>query len=141
MHALDWFLFLFFFNCMCIQFSEMEAHLFTYRYNFLQIYAQVCSTWTFCNSYLVTMLNRYFDSYNSCKNKEYLLIRQIFDRTLPIFWFSNVWLQHKNGQTCPMTHHYLHHWKIVYSDEHLSLNQEHIFFNSLELKEFCLEAM
>ena len=48
-------------------------------------------------------------SSNSCKNKEYILIGQIFDRTLSIFWFLNVWLQHKNGWTCPMTDHYLHH--------------------------------
>ena len=34
-------------------------------------------------------------SLNSGKNKEYLLIRQIFNRTLPIFRFSNVQLQHE----------------------------------------------
>ena len=48
-------------------------------------------------------------SLNSCWNKEYILIGQIFDRTLPIFQFSNVQLQHKNGQTCLMTDCYLHH--------------------------------
>ena len=48
-------------------------------------------------------------SLNSCKKKEYLLIGQILYRTLPIFQFSNVRLQNKNGRTCPMTDHYLHH--------------------------------
>ena len=48
-------------------------------------------------------------SSNSCKNKEYILIGQIFDRTLSIFRFLNVRLQHKNGRTCPMTDRYLHH--------------------------------
>ena len=47
-------------------------------------------------------------SLNSGKNTEYLLIEEIFDRTLPIFRFSNVLLQHKNGRTCPMTDRYLH---------------------------------
>ena len=45
-------------------------------------------------------------SLNSGQNKEYLLIGQIFDRTLPIFRFSNVRLRHKDGQTCPMTDRY-----------------------------------
>ena len=34
-------------------------------------------------------------SLNTCENKEFLLIRHIFDRILPIFWFSVVWLQRK----------------------------------------------
>ena len=117
---------------MRIHLSEMEAHLlslviqnwyFIYRYNLLQIYAQVCSTWTFCNfktyltarylTSLITVLNRSLTmdvvSSNSCKNKEYILIGQIFDQTLSIFQFLNVRLQHKNGRTCPMTDRYLHH--------------------------------
>ena len=52
---LDYFVF---FNCTPIQFSEMEPPLlslviqnwyFIHRYNLLQIHAQVCLTWTFCN--------------------------------------------------------------------------------------------
>ena len=132
--AFDWLFF--FFNCMCIQFSEMEACLlssviqnwyFIYSYNFLQIYAQVCSTWnlqlfatfTLLRCSTVT-LNIDVVSLDSCKNKENLLIRQIFNQTLPIFWFSNVWLQHKNGRTCSMTNRYLHQWKsqtVIYINE------------------------
>ena len=47
-------------------------------------------------------------SLNSCSNKEYFLIGQIFDRTLPIFRILNVRLQHKNSRSCPMTDRYLH---------------------------------
>ena len=117
-----------FFNCTPIQFSEMEVHFlslviqnwyFMYKQNLLQIYAQVCSTWTFCNNsrtYLDSTLPHlsYYSacSLNSCKNEEYILFGQIFYWTLPIFQSSNVQLQHKSGQTCLMTDRYLHHWNL-----------------------------
>ena len=54
-------------------------------------------------------LNMDLVSLNSCSNKEYFLIGQIFDRTLPVFRILNVRLQHKNSRSCPMTDRYLHH--------------------------------
>ena len=45
---------------------------------------------------------------NSCKNKEYILIRHTFDQTSTMFQFSNVQLEHKNSWTCLMTDCYLH---------------------------------
>ena len=53
-------------------------------------------------------------SLNSCSNKEYFLIGQIFDRTLPIFRILNVRLQHKNSRSCLMTDRYLHHCSVSY---------------------------
>ena len=49
-----------------------------------------------------------------CNNKECFLIGQIFDQTLTIFRLSNAQLQHKNGQTCPMTNRYLHHCPLLF---------------------------
>ena len=79
--------------------------------NFLQLYnilRQHATSFLLLQWSTVT-LNMDLVSLNSCSNKEYFLIRQIFDRTLPIFRILNARLQHENSRSCPMTDRYLHH--------------------------------